>query len=254
MGRQKISDLETKEITEKLKKTLENSCLSISDLANKTKIPIATLRSYFSGSRCPSYENAVKIAEALGVGVGAFLSSEQKKHENKSKSDTFLQKNGVYVSLLRSLNFRCDVVYDDGLGIKCNISTKHLAAADDERYKEIARRVRKFEAGLLPELSEDEINKLYDDYYDFPIMYNNGMILDLDTDEWENLRKEIAAAVKEIVNKHIDAAVNERNIKQKDRTISDLLKTLTAVNALVSSGSVDGETLEALHELTDKYK
>jgi transcriptional regulator with XRE-family HTH domain len=248
------NDLELREISEKIKKALKNSHISHNELAEKTKIPIGTLRSYLSGNRCPSYNNAVKIAECLGVGVGAFLSSEQKKHENKSKSDTFLRKNGVYVSLLRSLNYRCDVVHDDGLGIKCNISTKHLAAADDERYGEIVRRVRKYEAGLLPELTEDEIKKLYDDYYDFPMIHNNGVILDLDTDEWENLRKEIAAAVKEIVNKHIDAAVNERKLKQKDGTISDLLKTLTAVNALISSGSVDGEALEALHQLTDKYK
>lgn len=254
MSKHRTNDLELTEISQRLKKALKNSHLSQNELAEKTGIPIGTLRSYLSGNRCPSYDNAVKIAESLGVGVGAFLSSEQKKHENKSKSDTFLRKNGVYVSLLRSLNYRCDVVYDDALGIKCNISTKHLAAADDERYKEIMRRVRKFEAGLLPELSEDEINKLYDDYYEFPIIYDRGMILDLDTDKWENLRKEIAAAVKEIVNKHIDAAVNERKLKQKDRTISDLLKTLTAVNALVSSGSVNGETLEALHQLTDKYK
>lgn len=251
MSKRKTSDLELTEISQKLKKALKNSHLSQNELAEKAAIPIGTLRSYLSGNRCPSYDNAVKIAESLGVGVGAFLSSEQKKHENKSKSDTFLQKNGVYVSLLRSLNFRCDVVYNDNLGIKCNISTKNISV-DDDRYRYLRH---KYESCLNnPECTDDEITAIYEEYYDYIHAHTNSMIMDADSEEWQKLKKEISSAVKEIVNKHIDAAAAERKLKQKDRNISDLLKTLTAVNALISSRSVDGETLEALHELTDKYK
>lgn len=206
MGRQKISDLEIREISEKLKKALENSHLSISDLADETKIPIATLRSYFSGSRCPSYENAVKISECLDVGVGAFLSSEQKKRANKTKVDEFLMKNSVYIALIRSLGYDVDTFLNDELNINCRISTK---------------------------------TKVYCDF--------NKM-------RWSDFRRGIDFAVKGIVDECIVEAIKEQKVKQKDDTISDLLKTLTAVNALISSGSVDGETLAALHELTDKYK
>jgi transcriptional regulator with XRE-family HTH domain len=169
MGRQKISDLEIREISKKLNKALKNSHLSISDLANKTKIPIATLRSYLSGSRCPSYENAVKISECFGVGVGAFLSSEQKKRENKSASAIFLQKNNAYVSLIRSLGFSFDTFLDANLEINCSISSKTLRPYTD----------------------------------------------DLDSEAWERLKKEISSAVKVVIQNHIDAAVAEREKRQK---------------------------------------
>jgi transcriptional regulator with XRE-family HTH domain len=206
MGRQKLTDLEIKKITEKLKKALENSHLSISDLANETKIPIATLRSYMSGSRCPSYENAVKISECFGVGVGAFLSSEQKKQLNKSKGEIFMMKNSSYVALIRSLGYDVDTFLDGELNINCRISTKTKVYCEFDKMK------------------------------------------------WSDFRRGIDFAVKKIVDECIVEAIKEQKAKQKDDTISDLLKTLTAVNAVISSGSVDGETLEALHQLTDKYK
>lgn len=262
MSKRKTSDLELTEISQKLKKALKNSHLSQNELAEKTNIPIGTLRSYLSGNRCPSYDNAVKIAESLGVGVGAFLSSEQKKHENKSKSDTFLRKNGVYVSLLRSLNFRCDVVYNDNLGIKCNISTKNISV-DDDRYRYLRNRVWKYESCMDDsKYTDDEITAIYEEYYEYIHAHTNSMIMDADSEEWQKLKKEISSAVKEIVNKHIDAAVAEREKRQKEKihqdTVSDLLKTLDAVKTVLpvlsESGSVDGETLKTLQTISEKYK
>ena len=264
MSKPKTSDLEKTEIKEKLQKALKNSHLSQMELAKRTKIPIGTIRAYLSGSRCPRYENAVIIAEKLGVGVGAFLTSEQKKHENKSESDTFLRKNSAYVALLRSLNYRCDVVYDDTLGIKCSVSAKSLPVSANRNYREIVSQVKEYESGRLPDLTNNEITKLYDDYYSFPIIHQNGMILDLNTEQWENFRREISSAVKEIVNKHIDAAVKEREMQKKEQTTqritADLLKTINAVNAVLpalsgeTSGAIDPKALETLKQVSERYK
>ena len=266
MSKQKTSDLELKEISQKLKKALKYSHLSQRELAEKTNIPIGTLRSYLSGNRCPRYENAVKLAEKLGVHEGAFLSSEQKKRENKSESDTFLRKNGAYVSLLRSLNFRCDVIYNKNLGLKCRVARKTMHL--DDHYKQITKMVYEYEAGKHPELTNDEINKLYDEYYSYPMQHEleNSMTFDLETEEWENFRKEISNVVKGMVNNRIDAAVAERE-REKERIVkeklnytltSDLLKTLDAVNAVIDacggSSRIDVKTLSTLRDMTEKYK
>lgn len=253
------SDLEKKEISEKIRNALKNSRLSQNKLHELTDIPIDTIKAYIKARRCPSLENAKKIAEITGTNYMIFLSSEQRKRLRTENRGTFIEKNKVYVSLIRSAGFRFDAVSDDNLEIKCNVSSKTLQPYNDD-HAEIMQKLAEYRRGLHPEYTEDYLQDLLDSEACYT--YKATPRIDLDTESWEMLKKEISSAVKDIIKKHIDAAVAEREKIQKEKihqdTVSDLIKTINAVKTVLpvlsASGSVDGETLKTLQTLSKKYQ
>lgn len=261
MPRTKTSDLEKSEITKNIKKALKNSHITRNKLIELTGISENTIDSYFKGRRCPSLENAKIIAEKTGSNYMEFLSTEQRKREKTEKRGTFIEKNKVYVSLLRSAGFRFEVISDDELEMKCNISSRTMRPYNDA-HAEILQTMREYRSGLRPELSDDDYMNLHEQEIYFAELATAQMFLD--SESWAGLKKEILGSVKGIVQKHIDAAVKEREMQKKEQTTqmitSDLLKTINAVNAVLpalsgeTSGAIDPKALETLKQVSERYK
>ena len=261
MSRTIKSDLEKTEIKENLQKVLKNSHISKAKLVELTGIPKDTIDSYFKGRRCPSLENAKKIAEITGTNYMIFLSSEQRKRLRTENRGTFIEKNKVYVSLLRSAGFRFEAISDDELEVKCNISSRTMRPYNDAHAK-ILQTMREYRSGLRPELSDDDYMNLHEQEIYFAELATAQMFLD--SESWDGLKKEILGSVKGIVQKHIDAAVKEREMQKKEQTTqritADLLKTINAVNAVLpalsgeTSGAIDPKALETLKQVSERYK
>lgn len=261
MPRTKTSDLEKTEIAKNIRKSLKNSHISKAKLIELTGIPKDTIDSYLKGRRCPSLEKAKLIAEKTGSNYMEFLSTEQRKREKTEKRGTFIEKNKVYVSLIRSAGFRFDVVSDNELELKCNISSRTMHPYNDAHAK-ILQTLREYRSGLRPELSDDDYMNLHEQEIWFAELATAKMFLD--SESWDGLKKEILGSVKGIVQKHIDAAVEKQKRDEKEHTTqmitADLLKTINAVNAVLpalsgeTSGAIDPKALETLKQVSERYK
>lgn len=76
---------------ENLHQELEYQGIQIKELAEKTGISKNTLDKYLSGNKSqPSVENAVKIAQAIGVSVEYLVLSSAEKNQKLSADDVYL--------------------------------------------------------------------------------------------------------------------------------------------------------------------
>ncbi|MDE6677149.1 MAG: helix-turn-helix domain-containing protein [Clostridia bacterium] len=61
------------DLTKRLKETVENSGLTVTELSQKTGISVRTLKDYLAGKRYPHAGRLMKISNALGVSCDYLL-------------------------------------------------------------------------------------------------------------------------------------------------------------------------------------
>lgn len=208
MGRRKKDYGMIEIIGNRLKEAIENKGLSVSQVAEKLNVSKQAVYYYLKGEREINLDDAAVLAEILDIPVSDLLTPLQKYLQNVDKKSTVLKDDGVFVDLLKSLNFDFFVDTDKDLKVRCHVGKKPKKVVETEA-NEILKAINDYYHGNKNGISESEFKELNTKFHQY--IGSIPPTLSLTGEEWADLKDEIRKSVKDIVTRRIENIEIERN-------------------------------------------